>query len=48
LILKKCSGPELQQAALRNGMNTLRQDAMEKVLLGLTTLEECLRVLYVG
>jgi type IV pilus assembly protein PilB len=48
LILKQCSGPELQQAALRNGMRTLRQDSMEKILLGLTSLEECLRVLYVG
>ncbi|HEY3414079.1 MAG TPA: type II secretion system ATPase GspE [Armatimonadota bacterium] len=48
LILKKVGGPELQQAALRGGMRTLREDAMEKILLGITTLEESLRVLYVG
>src|ERR1035437_4813558 len=32
LILKKVGGPELQQAALRGGMRTLREDAMEKIL----------------
>jgi type IV pilus assembly protein PilB len=47
-ILKKANAMELQQAALRNGMRTLRDDAMEKILLGMTTLEECLRVLYAG
>jgi type IV pilus assembly protein PilB len=47
-ILRKGNAMELQQAALRNGMRTLRDDAMEKILLGMTTLEECLRVLYAG
>lgn len=47
-ILRKGNSMELQQAALRNGMRTLRDDAMEKILLGMTTLEECLRVLYAG
>jgi len=31
---------ELQQAALAEGMRTLRQDGIEKVLQGLTTIEE--------
>ena len=48
VILRKGNAMELQQVALRNGMRTLRDDAMEKILLGLTTLEESLRVLYTG
>jgi len=31
---------ELQQAALQEGMRTLRQDGIEKVLAGQTTIEE--------
>ncbi|MCY1376728.1 putative type II secretion system protein HxcR [compost metagenome] len=31
---------ELQDAAMREGMRTLRQDGIEKVLAGRTTLEE--------
>jgi len=29
-------------------MRTLKDDAMEKILLGITTLEESLRVIYAG
>ena len=29
-------------------MRTLKDDAMEKILLGMTTLEESLRVIYAG
>jgi type II secretory ATPase GspE/PulE/Tfp pilus assembly ATPase PilB-like protein len=29
-------------------MKTLKEDAMEKILLGVTTLEESLRVIYAG
>jgi type IV pilus assembly protein PilB len=46
LILKKASSAQLKDAAIRNGMRTLKEDAMEKVLLGITTVEETLRVLY--
>ena len=30
------------------GMRSLKDDAMEKILLGITTLEESLRVIYAG
>ena len=30
----------LQKAAMREGMRTLRQDGIDKVLAGLTTIEE--------
>ena len=33
---------------MRTGMKSLRDDAMEKILLGITTLEESLRVIYSG
>jgi type II secretory ATPase GspE/PulE/Tfp pilus assembly ATPase PilB-like protein len=46
MVLKHASSDQLKEAALRNGMRTLREDAMEKILLGMTTLEESLRVLY--
>jgi type II secretory ATPase GspE/PulE/Tfp pilus assembly ATPase PilB-like protein len=29
-------------------MKTLRDDALEKILLGMTTLEESMRVIYAG
>jgi type II secretory ATPase GspE/PulE/Tfp pilus assembly ATPase PilB-like protein len=29
-------------------MKSLKEDAMEKILLGVTTLEESLRVIYAG
>ena len=35
---------EIKRMAVEQGMRTLRQDGMEKVRLGLTTLEEVLRV----
>ena len=35
---------EIQKAAMRNGMRTLRQDGWRKVLLGQTTIEEVIRV----
>ena len=40
LIQKRATPQELQQAAMREGMRTLRQDGIEKVLQGLTTIEE--------
>ncbi|MCL1981120.1 MAG: GspE/PulE family protein [Proteobacteria bacterium] len=44
LIAAKANGLELRQMAIREGMTTLREDAWRKVLAGLTTVEEVLRV----
>ncbi|KPJ64806.1 hypothetical protein AMK68_00525 [candidate division KD3-62 bacterium DG_56] len=46
LILRKAPSHEIRQEALRCGMTTLRQDAMQKILEGITTMEEALRVIY--
>ena len=40
LIQTRATPAEVQQCAMRNGMQTLRQDGIEKVLQGLTTIEE--------
>ncbi|TWT90151.1 Type II secretion system protein E [Pseudobythopirellula maris] len=40
----RASSWEIRTAALKDGMRTLRQDAWEKVLLGITTVDEVLRV----
>jgi type IV pilus assembly protein PilB len=48
LILRKAPTHELRQAGLEAGMVTLRQDAMQKILEGTTTMEEALRVVYTG
>lgn len=48
LILSRASSYAIKEAAIEQGMNTLRDDAMEKILLGNTTLEESLRVIYTG
>jgi type IV pilus assembly protein PilB len=46
LILKKTPAHSIRQEALESGMVTLRQDAMQKILEGITTMEEALRVIY--
>jgi type IV pilus assembly protein PilB len=48
LALQRASSQAIKEAAIRNSMITLKQDATEKVLLGVTTLEETLRVVYSG
>jgi type IV pilus assembly protein PilB len=48
MALQRASGHVIREAAIRNGMITLKSDATEKVLLGVTTLEETLRVVYSG
>jgi type II secretory ATPase GspE/PulE/Tfp pilus assembly ATPase PilB-like protein len=40
LIQTNSCSEELQRCALASGMRTLRQDGIEKMLAGLTTLEE--------
>jgi type IV pilus assembly protein PilB len=48
LILRKAPSHAIRQEALEAGMVTLRQDAMQKILEGITTMEEALRVIYTG
>jgi type II secretory ATPase GspE/PulE/Tfp pilus assembly ATPase PilB-like protein len=44
LILKGCSPEELRNQAVKEGMVTIRQDGINKVAQGLTTLKEIIRV----
>jgi len=48
MVLQKTSGHLIREVAVETGMTTLRDDAIAKILLGMTTLEECLRVIYAG
>jgi len=42
LLIKGAGTDELRKAAMENGMRTLRQDAIEKAILGVTSLSEVL------
>ena len=44
LIISRCSSNQIKSEALRHGMRTLRDDGWTKVLTGVTTVEEVLRV----
>jgi general secretion pathway protein E/type IV pilus assembly protein PilB len=44
LIIDRAAAGEIKRAALRRGLRTLRDDGWEKVLEGVTTVEEILRV----
>jgi type II secretory ATPase GspE/PulE/Tfp pilus assembly ATPase PilB-like protein len=44
LVLQHASASQIKQAAIRQGMISLRQDGWEKVYSGATTLDEVLRV----
>jgi len=44
LVLKKVSASHIKHAAIAQGMRTLRQDGWHKVILGVTTPEEVMRV----
>jgi type II secretory ATPase GspE/PulE/Tfp pilus assembly ATPase PilB-like protein len=44
LILQRASADQIRAEAVRRGMRTLRQDGWAKILLGLTTPAEVLRV----
>jgi type IV pilus assembly protein PilB len=44
LVVKSSGGGEMRELALAQGMTTLRSDGWAKVLAGLTTIEEVLRV----
>lgn len=44
LILSKASSQQVKQKAISQGMRTLREDGLQKVLAGLTTFSEVVRV----
>jgi len=44
LIMAKASSEEIELRAVAKGMNMLRQDGLEKIKAGVTTIEEVLRV----
>ena len=44
LVVKGASAGEIRDAARANGMRTLQQDGLKKVLAGMTTIEEVMRV----
>lgn len=46
LTLQKASSTEIRKAALEEGMRTLQDDGIRKVLDGVTSIEETLRVVY--
>jgi type IV pilus assembly protein PilB len=48
LIVNRASFQEIAKVSHRQGMKTLRENAVEKVLAGLTTVEESVRVSYEG
>jgi type II secretory ATPase GspE/PulE/Tfp pilus assembly ATPase PilB-like protein len=47
LILKRASATEIRDRAVALGMTTLAQDGWEKVVQGVTTADEVLRVTFV-
>ncbi len=47
-IIQRSSSHIVRECAIEAGMKTLREDAMQKILLGTTSLEEALRVIYSG
>ena len=47
LILQRASTAEIRQAAMEEGMKAMQDDGLRKVLDGTTSIEECLRVVYI-
>ncbi len=47
LILQRASTAEIRQCAIEEGMKTMPDDGLRKVLDGTTTIEECLRVVFI-
>jgi len=47
LILQRASTAEIRQAAMEEGMKSMQDDGLRKVLDGTTSIEECLRVVYI-
>jgi len=47
-IVKKASAVKLREMAVKTGMQTLQQDAVTKIIQGITSLEEAMRVVYIA
>jgi type IV pilus assembly protein PilB len=47
LIVRRAAANEIKAHAIRDGMRTLREDGLEKVMSGISTIDEILRVVYV-
>ena len=45
LIIRRASSAEIKELAIKQGMHTLRQEGIDKILEGTTSVEEVLRVL---
>lgn len=45
LIIQKADAATIKKAAVRSGMRTLRQDALDKVIEGITSVEEIVRAI---
>ena len=45
LVLKKADANTVKKMAMKNGMKSLRQDALEKVFKGITSVEEMVRAI---
>ena len=45
LIIRRASSAEIKELAIKQGMHTLRQEGVDKILDGTTSVEEVLRVL---
>ncbi|WP_418792320.1 type II secretion system ATPase GspE [Phosphitispora sp. TUW77] len=48
LVTNKASADQIETVAVEEGMMTLRQDGLRKVVLGLTSLEEVMRAVFVA
>jgi type IV pilus assembly protein PilB len=46
LIMKRANADEIEREAVRQGMTTMLEDGVKKVLAGLTTIEELLRIMH--
>jgi type IV pilus assembly protein PilB len=44
--LERCPSHIIRQLAVQNGMKTLQMDAVSKILMGITSVDEVLRVIY--
>jgi type II secretory ATPase GspE/PulE/Tfp pilus assembly ATPase PilB-like protein len=47
MIVHRAPAAEIKAQAIREGMRTLRDDGLEKVMSGISTIDEILRVVYV-
>ncbi|MFN3682365.1 MAG: GspE/PulE family protein [Fimbriimonadaceae bacterium] len=45
-VLQRAASHTIRQLAIQNGMKTLQMDAVQKILMGVTTVDEVLRVIY--